>query len=271
MSNSQLTIIHDIENLQKALLELAQTGKTVALVPTMGALHAGHASLIKQGRELADVVVVSIFVNPKQFGVGEDFEQYPRTLDADKEIAKMAGASIIYAPTIADMYPASFSTTVSAGKIGEILCGKFRKNHFDGVATVVVKLLLRVMPHFAIFGLKDYQQFCIIQRVAEDLDLPTEIIGAEIVREEDGLAISSRNIYLSESERAIAPILYKTLQETITKIEQIGEEEAIKNGIDILTNAGFKVDYLEIFEDNLLVAATLGKTRLIDNLLVVNL
>lgn len=266
MENSQLTIVHDIENLQKLLLDLAQDGKTVALVPTMGALHAGHASLIKQGRELADAVVVSIFVNPKQFGVGEDFEQYPRTLDADKEVAKRSGASIIYAPTADDMYPNGFSTSISVGEMSKILCGKFRPNHFDGVATVVTKLLLRVMPHFAIFGLKDYQQFCVIQRVVADLDLPAEIIGAEIVREADGLAMSSRNRYLSENERAIAPILYKTLQETVAEIERIGEAEAIKKGTDILTNAGFRVDYLEVFEGNLLVAAWLGKTRLIDNI-----
>ncbi len=256
---------YDLESLQQALLELARVGKRVALVPTMGALHAGHAALIKQGSELADAVVVSIFVNPTQFGAGEDFDRYPRTLEADVEVAKAAGASVIYAPSVEDMYPDGFATSISAGEMGNILCGKFRAGHFDGVATVVTKLLLRVMPHIAIFGQKDYQQLAIIRRVVEDLDIPSEIIGAEIVREADGLALSSRNRYLSASERAIAPLLYKTLRETAAEMAAIGAEASIAKGIKALTEAGFKVDYLEVFDDHLLVAAWLGNTRLIDN------
>jgi len=265
MPNNQLTIANDVESLQQALLALAQEGKTVAFVPTMGALHSGHASLIAQGREVADAVVVSIFVNPTQFGEGEDFDKYPRTLTADVQAARAAGASIVYAPSVDDMYPQGFSTTVSAGEMGKILCGKFRAGHFDGVATVVTKLLLRVMPHFAIFGLKDYQQFCVINRVVADLDIPVEIVGAEIVREADGLALSSRNRYLSEDERKIAPMLYKTITNVVENLPQTGAEEAINQGISALTQAGFKVDYLEIFEERLLVAAWLGSTRLIDN------
>jgi len=265
MPNNQLTIANDIESLQQALLLLAQAGKTVALVPTMGALHAGHAALIAQGRELADVVVVSIFVNPTQFGEGEDFDKYPRTLTADVQAAQAAGAELIYAPSVNDMYPDGFATTVSAGEMGKILCGKFRQGHFDGVATVVIKLLLRVMPHFAIFGLKDYQQFCIINRVVEDLDIPVEIVGAEIVREADGLALSSRNRYLSEDERKTAPMLYQTIANVAKAIPKTGTEAAINQGISALTTAGFKVDYMEIFEEHLLVAAWLGSTRLIDN------
>ncbi len=269
MTNNQLTsnpiLAYDLESLQQALLELARVGKRVALVPTMGALHAGHAALIKQGSELADAVVVSIFVNPTQFGAGEDFDRYPRTLEADVEVAKAAGASVIYAPSVEDMYPDGFATSISAGEMGNILCGKFRAGHFDGVATVVTKLLLRVMPHIAIFGQKDYQQLAIIRRVVEDLDIPSEIIGAEIVREADGLALSSRNRYLSASERAIAPLLYKTLRETAAEMAAIGAEASIAKGIKALTEAGFKVDYLEVFDDHLLVAAWLGNTRLIDN------
>ena len=266
---NNLTIVYDLESLQAALLELAREGKTVTLVPTMGALHAGHCSLITQGLEFADAVVVSIFVNPTQFGAGEDFEQYPRNLEADVEVARAAGASIIYAPSADDMYPQGFATSISVGEMGKILCGKTRIGHFDGVATVVTKLLLRVMPHFAIFGLKDYQQFCVIQRVVADLDIPTELVGSEIVREADGLAMSSRNQYLSADERKIAPILYETINNVAEHIPQIGEETAIKQGIATLTTHGFKVDYMEIFENHLLVAANLGKTRLIDNLKII--
>ena len=266
---NNLTIVHDLESLQAALLELAREGKTVALVPTMGALHVGHASLITQGLEFADAVVVSIFVNPTQFGVGEDFDKYPRNLEADVEVACVAGASIIYAPSADDMYPQGFATSISVGEMSKILCGKTRIGHFDGVATVVTKLLLRVMPHYAIFGLKDYQQFAVIQRVVADLDIATELVGAEIVREVDGLAMSSRNQYLSKDERKIAPILYKTIAETARAIPQIGEETAINQGISALTTHGFKVDYMEIFGGRLLVAANLGKTRLIDNLEII--
>jgi pantoate--beta-alanine ligase len=272
MSNNQLTpapdlpiLVHNLENLQAALLELAQAGKTVAFVPTMGALHSGHISLIEQGFELADAVVVSIFVNPRQFGAGEDFEQYPRNLEADLAVAQAAGVNIVYAPDVADMYPEGFVFSISVGEIGKILCGKSRVGHFDGVAIVVAKLLLRVMPHFAIFGLKDYQQFYIIQRLVADLDIPTEIVGAEIVRDADGLALSSRNRYLSADERKIAPILYQTIVQVAAEIPQIGADGAINKGISELTAQGFVVDYLEIFEERLLVAVKLGKTRLLDN------
>lgn len=265
MSNDEITVAHDLAQLQEALLELAREGKTVALVPTMGALHAGHAALIEQGKELADAVVVSIFVNPKQFGAGEDFDRYPRTLEADIKVAKAAGAAIIYAPDADDMYPDGFATSISVGALGNILCGKTRIGHFDGVATVVTKLLLRVMPHFAIFGLKDYQQFQIIKQVVDDLDIPTEIIGAKIVREDDGLAMSSRNRYLSDEERKTAPLLYKNLTIAAKSSKKIGQEKAIAEATDALTKAGFAVEYLEVLENRLLVAARLGDTRLIDN------
>ncbi len=275
-------IVHDIESLQNKLLELAQSDKRIALVPTMGALHAGHLSLITAAKELADAVVVSIFVNPTQFGKNEDFSIYPRTLEADIQIAEAAGAEIIYEPTLEDMYPSGFSTTITAGKISTILCGKSRPGHFDGVATVVTKLLLRTMPHIAVFGMKDYQQLCIIDKVSRDLDIPTVIIAAPTVREEDGLALSSRNRYLSEDERKIAPQLYLTLKQVAEKLKDNSGCEAaaiITEAVTHLTSQGFVVEYLELCDSDtldsipelkenarLLVAARLGKTRLIDNI-----
>lgn len=263
-----MILARDIETLQQAILNLAQNGKRIALVPTMGALHSGHASLITQALENADAVVVSIFINPTQFGKNEDFSQYPRTLEADILVAEAAGAEIIYAPTPEDMYPEGFSSTISAGAMGNILCGKFRTGHFDGVATVVTKLLLRVMPHVAVFGAKDYQQLCIIERVVEDLDIPVEIISAPTMRETDGLALSSRNRYLSAEERKTAPFLYQTLVKTVDEMQKTNTESAIAKGVSALTERGFKVDYLEVFEERLLVAAWLGKTRLIDNIAI---
>ena len=276
-----MILIHDFEILQQALLELAQDGKKIALVPTMGALHAGHGSLISKALENADVVVVSIFVNPTQFSPTEDLEKYPRTLDDDVKLAEKMGAEIIYAPSVEDMYPEGFSSKISAGEISTILCGKFRVGHFDGVATVVTKLLLRIMPHVAIFGMKDYQQLCVIERVVEDLDIPIEIIAAPTMREADGLALSSRNRYLSEEERKTAPLLYETLVRVAKEMKYSGVADSLAKGIANLISHGFKIEYLELCNDStlesvseleedarLLVAAWLGKTRLIDNIAV---
>lgn len=263
-----MIVAYDLETLQQALLELAQEGKRVALVPTMGALHAGHASLITLAQENADAVVVSIFVNPLQFSPAEDFSQYPRTLDDDLLFAGKAGVDIVYVPAIADMYPEGFTTSVSAGETSKILCGKFRPGHFDGVATVVTKLLLRVMPHIAVFGIKDYQQFRVIQRIVYDLDIPAEMIAAPTLREKDGLALSSRNRYLSAGERKVAPLLYQTLTEVAQQLKHSTAADALAKGITDLTAGGYKVEYLEIFEQRLMVAAWLGKTRLIDNVAV---
>jgi len=277
----QITILRDMDALQLALAERTAAGKRIAFVPTMGALHSGHLSLIEQGRELADEVLVSIFVNPKQFGPNEDFAKYPRMLDADVKKAHEAGAALIYAPSVEDLYPEGFATSINAGPLSTILDGAFRPGHFDGVATVVTKLLLRIMPHVAIFGEKDYQQLCIIRRVAEDLDLPVEIIGAPIIREADGLAMSSRNAYLTPQERTAAPRLYEILSQLAKAIAS--RSVPLKSGIEqasaALAKSGFKVDYLELRESEtlapldafapparLLVAAWLGKTRLIDNI-----
>jgi pantoate--beta-alanine ligase len=277
----QITVTKTMESLQEALLEHAREGRRIALVPTMGALHSGHAALVKHAKELADIVVVSIFVNPLQFGPNEDFSRYPRMFDSDVATAQAAGGSIIYAPDVEDLYPEGFSTSISAGALAGELCGKFRPGHFDGVATVVAKLLLRSLPHVAVFGEKDYQQLTIIRRVADDLDIPVEIVGMPTVRENDGLALSSRNLYLSEQERAIAPRLYAVMNAAAQEIKQ---QSAPVNAIlsqagEQLAASGFKLDYLELRDADtlapldyyasparLLVAAWLGKTRLIDNI-----
>jgi pantoate--beta-alanine ligase len=278
----QLTISRDMESLQEALSGIAMDGQRVALVPTMGALHTGHQALIRQARELADAVVVSIFVNPKQFGPNEDFSKYPRMLEEDIKKAGEAGATVIYAPDASDLYPEDYSTSISVGALGQILCGKFRPGHFDGVATVVAKLLLRVLPHVAVFGEKDFQQLCVIQRMANDLDIGVEIAGVETVREPDGLALSSRNAYLTADERSRAPLLYKILHSTAKKITTcLSVRTALDQGLAELAQAGFKPDYLELRDEytladmpnfnapaRLLTAAWLGNTRLIDNIAV---
>lgn len=277
----QLTIAENMAALQKALVPLVKQGKRVALVPTMGALHSGHLTLIEAAKHHADIVVATIFVNPKQFGALEDFDKYPRTLEADLKKLDEAGAAIAYTPSMEDIYPAGYMTQVSVGPLGEVLCGAFRPGHFDGVATVVTKLLLRALPHVALFGEKDYQQLCIIRRVVWDLDIPVEIIGVPTVREEDGLAMSSRNAYLSAAERKIAPKLHEVLVQTMAKLSIGAPVDAVlEEGKKLLESYGFKVDYLEFREEDslaqvsdkttgaarILAAAWLGKTRLIDNI-----
>lgn len=263
----QLAVADNIAGLQEALAGVARASGRVALVPTMGALHAGHMALIAEARKHADFVVASIFVNPKQFGPNEDYGRYPRALESDLKKLGEAGAQLAYTPSVEDMYPEGYSTTISPGALGQILCGQFRPGHFDGVATVVGKLLLRCLPHVALFGEKDYQQLCIIRRLVTDLDIPMEIIGLPTIREADGLALSSRNAYLTPEERATAPLLYKTLKSIRTPAD-------IEPAKAALTQAGFKLDYLEIRDaetlapatsGRVLVAAWLGKTRLIDN------
>jgi len=278
----QLTVTKDNEGLQQALTPLVQAGKRIGLVPTMGALHEGHLSLINQAKEEADEVVVTIFVNPKQFAPTEDFNKYPRMLERDINKIQEVGAAVVYTPEMDDIYPPGFSTTVSVGELGKILEGQSRPIFFDGVATIVTKLFLRILPHVAVFGEKDYQQLCVIRRVVSDLDLPIEIIGAPTVREADGLAMSSRNAYLSAEERKAAPKMYEVLnnvKDAVTNGASV--KSALGQGITVLTKAGFKVDYLELREAEtlaemsqfaaparLLTAAWLGSTRLIDNIAV---
>lgn len=281
------TIHHHISELRLALRPY-RTAQRIALVPTMGNLHDGHLELVKIAKQHADIVVVSIFVNPTQFGVGEDFDSYPRTLDED--VAKLAtvGADYVFAPAIDEMYPVlPPPTSVLTGAITEQLCGKTRPTHFDGVGIVVSKLFNIVQPDVAIFGQKDYQQLAIIKQLVRDLSYPIEIIGAPIIRATDGLALSSRNQYLSEPERKIAPILQQELQYLAKQISNN------KQPLDVLlvaarermTSAGFIIDYLEVKKVELtavdesinnhqdlviLVAAWLGRARLLDNQLVTN-
>ncbi len=260
-----------------------EAGETVALVPTMGALHKGHRALMDAARRGADRVIVSIFVNPTQFGPGEDFTAYPRDEAGDANFLSDAGVDLLYAPSVAEMYPDGFATTVSVAGLADGLCGAFRPGHFDGVATVVAKLFTQVLPHSALFGEKDYQQLCVIRRMARDLDLPVQVMGVPTVRETDGLAVSSRNAYLSAEERRIAPALYRALQLAALRIEG-GEPVAtiIEAAKAEILGAGFRsIDYVTCADADTLVpvatfdparparvfaAAHLGRARLIDNL-----
>lgn len=264
----------------------------IALVPTMGNLHDGHLELVRIAKQHAKIVVVSIFVNPTQFGAGEDFDSYPRTLDED--VAKLAtvDADFVFAPSIDEMYPVlPPPTSVRAGAITAQLCGQSRLGHFDGVGIVVSKLFNIVQPDIAVFGQKDYQQLAIIKQLVRDLSYPIDIIGAPIVRADDGLALSSRNQYLSASERQIAPVLHQELQRlahqlTGSKLSQQAADSLLAQTQTRINEAGFTVDYLEIKTDELdaitesaafntenknliiLVAAWLGRARLLDNQLV---
>lgn len=285
----RLSIVSTVDVLREELAPLRAENKTVAFVPTMGALHEGHLSLIDLAREKADVSVCSIFVNPKQFGEGEDLEAYPRPLIADIRALEAKLTDFVFTPTVDEMYPPGFSTSVHVSGISEGLCGAEREGHFDGVALVVSKLLMMVQPDIAIFGEKDFQQFLVIRRVVRDLNIPIEIIGAPIVRASDGLALSSRNQYLSDEERAVAPLIYSTL---CAMADEFRNGATIANGTKTakqkLEAGGFKVDYIDVrssedlspvsgkyiapadggTETRLFVAARLGKTRLIDNIAV---
>ena len=280
-----MKVVHSKEELGELIGEWRGNGEHVALVPTMGSLHAGHLSLVELAKEHAERVVVSVFVNPTQFGEGEDFEDYPRTLDLDKRRLKATDADLIFAPDVATVYPFGIqnATTVSVPGLTDNFCGASRPGHFDGVTTVVARLFALVQPDVAVFGQKDYQQQLVIRHMAEDMNLPISIITAETVREEDGLAMSSRNAYLSEEERKVAPVLFETLG-------KLGEElqNGRRNFADLeshaaseLQDAGFDVDYIAIRRaqnlevpdrdcDELVVlaAAQLGSARLIDNIVV---
>jgi pantoate--beta-alanine ligase len=276
---SGLTTVRTVADLRAQLAPWRKAGDSIALVPTMGALHAGHLSLVTLAKSKADRVVVSIFVNPIQFGPREDFSTYPRDEAGDIEKLGKAGADLVFAPDASEMYPRDFSTKVSIGDLTEDLCGANRPNHFDGVATVVTKLLLQCAPDMAIFGEKDYQQLLVIKHLVRDLNIPVEILGGEIVRENDGLALSSRNAYLSPSERETAPLLHQTISEVAASLVRgEGADAACVAGRFKLEAAGFRVDYVAVRDPNtlkplsgpvkrarVLAAVYLGKTRLIDN------
>lgn len=269
-----------IQGLSASLNPARSARKIIGFVPTMGNLHQGHLNLVREARKLCDVVVVSIFVNPIQFGPNEDFDNYPRTLEQDQQLLADVGCDIVFAPTVEQMYGNKPRlTNISVSGITNDLCGLQRPGHFDGVAVVVTKLFNIVQPNYAFFGQKDYQQLAVIRQFVQDLNIPLEVIGVPIARAEDGLALSSRNGYLSEQERLTAPVIFQSLK-TAEQQLHAGKtlEEALAGIRQTLTDAGLVVDYVEartpelqkIDEFNqdvvILIAAKLGKTRLIDNL-----
>src|SRR5882757_6049980 len=275
--------IHTVSDLHTELAEWRSRREAVALVPTMGNLHGGHLSLVERARQLGECVVVSVFVNPLQFGPNEDFQRYPRTMEADAKLLREAGADLLFAPAVSDVYPAGYPpvTTVRVGgAVTEILDGHFRPGHFEGVATVVNILFNLVRPDVAVFGEKDWQQLQVIRRMVADLGMPLRIAGAQTLRDVDGLALSSRNQYLNPQERALAPHLYAALT-AIGEGLTAGRRDFAALCAEqwaALESAGFRPQYLEVRAPDLavpqadavaftvLAAAHLGKTRLIDNL-----
>jgi pantoate--beta-alanine ligase len=275
-----ITTLRTVQNLRAQLAKWREDGERIALVPTMGALHAGHLSLIAIARSNADRVVASIFVNPGQFGPREDLARYPRDEAGDVGKLAAAGVDLVFIPETAEMYPSGFATRVSLPSLTDDLCGASRPNHFEGVATVVTKLLLQCAPDVAVFGEKDYQQLLMIKRLVRDLDIPLRIVAGPIVREADGLALSSRNSFLSSAEREAAPLLVQTLRDVASSLaEGRGCDDAAESGRFKLEAKGFRVDYVAIRDPETLAplsgpikgparvlgAVYLGKTRLIDN------
>jgi pantoate--beta-alanine ligase len=265
----------------KDVRDFLASQKNIGLVPTMGALHAGHEKLIETARSQCDVLVVSIFVNPLQFGPNEDYSRYPRPLQDDLDMCRRNGVDLVFAPSVEEMYASPQRTTVEVGRLAEHLCGKFRPGHFRGVATVVLKLFNIVQPHRAYFGEKDMQQITVVRRMVSDLNVPTSIVGVPTVREPDGLALSSRNKYLNPEERKTAPALYRALREAETRI-RAGERSASNvraAAMELLKDV--RVEYFEIVDPDELQPVTridgpvriasaiwLGTTRLIDNVSV---
>jgi pantoate--beta-alanine ligase len=277
-----LDIVRTIPDLRGHIADWRNAGDRVGLVPTMGALHEGHMALVRAARAECGRVVATIFVNPKQFAPNEDLDAYPRREAADLAMLQAAGVALVFMPAVAEIYPPGFATTVRVAGLTDCLCGAHRAGHFDGVATVVTKLLLQSLADTAYFGEKDYQQLLVVRRLARDLDIPVQIAGVPTVREADGLALSSRNAYLSPKERRIAPGLAQVLRRIAAALSAQPDavvRETARGSAD-LEQAGFAVEYLEIREAEALapVAATvtaparafgavhLGRTRLIDNI-----
>jgi len=284
-TNNTPMVVRTVHELRAHVTRWRSAGERIALIPTMGALHEGHLSLVKTGAAHAARVIVSIFVNPTQFGPDEDFDKYPRTEEQD--IAKLSaiGTDLVFAPDSKEMYGNGFATTVHVGQVSEDLCGAVRPGHFDGVATIVSKLLLQSTPDIAVFGQKDYQQLLVIRRLVADLNIPTEIMGAPIIREADGLAMSSRNRYLTAAQREIASKLNVALRDLALALRKGSDPmEASNKTSTQLLDAGFdKIDYVEIRNADtllpwtgdlnngrVLAAAHLGPTRLIDNMSTAN-
>lgn len=281
MRRRKMKIIQSIIEMQEFSLRARSEGKTIALVPTMGYLHDGHASLMREGRTRSDILVASIFVNPTQFGRGEDFETYPRDLERDSKIAAEAGVDVIFSPNATEMYPDSCQTYVNVEGLSLPLCGASRPGHFRGVATVVTKLFNIVRPHTALFGKKDFQQLAVIRRMTADLNMGVEIVGMPIVREPDGLAMSSRNVYLSPEERQQALSISRAIRQ-IVWLYRNGERSAKRLRkvaiAEINAKPAARVDYVELRDCTTLeevttvddatllaLAVKIGKTRLIDN------
>ena len=278
-----MDIVRTVAELRSHVSAWRKDGLSISLIPTMGSLHAGHLSLMKVGREKSDKVITSIFVNPLQFAPNEDFETYPREENFDILKLVEEGVDLLFAPKVNEMYREKSKTTINVGGLTDCLCALSRPGFFDGVATVVTKLLLQALPDIAIFGEKDYQQLLVIKRFTTDLDIPVEIIGAPTIRENDGLALSSRNIYLDTKSRSIAPSMYSILNQHASNISNGSD---IKKSLEIarknLQDSGFgKIDYLDLRNSQtleacgdlkqpsrLFAAAWLGSTRLIDNLAI---
>lgn len=279
-----MRVISSPQKIQQYCLSLRRRGKTIAVVPTMGTLHDGHLTLLHRARKKADVVILTIFVNPTQFGPKEDFKKYPRDQWGDLAKAKSAGVDVVFMPEVDQMYPPGYQTYVEVTQVSGELCGRSRPTHFKGVTTIVLKLFHLTQPHFAFFGLKDYQQYCVIKTMVKDLNLPIEVIGVPTVREADGLAMSSRNQYLDLQQRKSALCLYRGLQKV---------REEIKNGNIFIQNLlellkkeikpeVTKIDYISCMDADTIepltiyklkktlfaLAVFIGKTRLIDNMVV---
>jgi pantoate--beta-alanine ligase len=279
-----LQTVDTVRGVRGASRAAKASGKRVALVPTMGCLHEGHLVLVRRARELADFVVVSIFVNPTQFGPGEDFDRYPRALERDRELLRAEGVDLVFAPPVGEMYPAGFQTYVAVESLSKPLCGARRPGHFRGVATVVAKLFCAVEPDVAVFGEKDYQQLQVIRRMAADLDLSVAVEGVPTVREPDGLAMSSRNTYLSAEERRSALGLSRALARAQELVDagEVRPSALEASARAVLEEAGLRIDYAEVRHPETLepmksaaprallaLAAFAGTTRLIDNRVLV--
>lgn len=277
-----LLTVSTIRDLRTTLLSWREAGDTVALIPTMGALHKGHMALVEAARKVAKRTVVSIFVNPTQFGLKEDLSKYPRQMEADQKLLTNAGVDLLFAPPVEEIYPQGFITNINPGPIATLFEGAIRPGHFAGVATVVTKLLLQAMPDVAFFGEKDFQQLLVIRRTTHDLNIPVHIAGVPIVRDEDGLAFSSRNIYLSADERKRSIALPQALNEAAQYLAAgQNRDEVLKVVREKIIAAGFVLDYLELVDAHnlapldispskgrLIAAARMGTTRLLDNIAI---
>lgn len=276
-----MKVIKTIKEMQTFSIEQHVRGKKIVLVPTMGYLHDGHLSLLREGKKHGDILVMSLFVNPTQFGPNEDFSKYPRDFDRDSKLAESVGTDVIFYPEVSEMYAQPFKTSVHVSELSEILCGKTRREHFKGVTTVVAKLFNIVLPHIAIFGEKDFQQLTIIKQMVKDLNIPIDIIGIPTVREPDGLAMSSRNTYLTQNARQRALSISKGLKNALEEFRKgTSDSEILKNIIrNEIKLSGLKEDYIEIIDEETLnpvtnvsrnarmvIAAYVDNVRLIDNM-----